>query len=91
VAQSETTRSTDERALRELALVDRVIGLEAEVARLSIAADIPSPTIQAELDALHEQVAALLAHLDELRSSRALRMGNRVLAPLRAIKRLRGA
>lgn len=39
---SETNRqSTDiERDLRELALIDRIIGLEAEVARLSIEAGV---------------------------------------------------
>jgi hypothetical protein len=39
---SETNRqSTDiERDLRELALIDRIIGLEAEVARLSIDAGV---------------------------------------------------
>jgi hypothetical protein len=42
IMASETNRqSTDiERDLRELALIDRIIGLEAEVARLSIEAGV---------------------------------------------------
>ena len=90
MARGEATRAGHEQALRELALVDRVIGLEAEVARLSVAADVPSPSVQAELDALRAQVDALRAHLDTLHASRAWRMGNRLLAPTRAIRRMRG-
>lgn len=39
-SQNKSTPADIDRALRELALVDRIIGLEAEVARLSIEAGV---------------------------------------------------
>lgn len=61
-----------ERDLRQLALVDRIIGLEAEVAHLK-------SITSAEL--IREQVEAI-------RSSATWRVGRVVIAPLTIVKRI---
>jgi hypothetical protein len=63
--------------LRQLALVDRVIGLEAEVARLSISGPAAGGQ-RAEIERLQNDLAAVYA-------SRTWRVGSLVLRPLRAV------
>lgn len=59
-------------ALRQLALVDRILGLEAEVANLR------SVNVGAEVQ----------AQLNQVRSSATWRVGSAVLAPVRLVKRV---
>lgn len=66
------------RALRELALVDKVIGLEAEVARLS--------TQSAYSDA-RDEIEHLRDQLNGMQASRTWRVGRAVLAPFRVMQR----
>jgi hypothetical protein len=74
--------SADEiaRDLRTLALVDRVIGLEAEVARLS-------STTTASTGA-RDEVARLEGELRAVYGSRTWRVGTAVLRPARALRRV---
>jgi hypothetical protein len=66
-----------QRDLRQLALVDRVLGLEAEIARLSIAAPaLAGP--RAEIERLQNELNAAYG-------SRTWRVGAAVLAPLRIL------
>jgi hypothetical protein len=69
--------------LRQLALVDRIIGLEAEVARLSSRPVEPAPVVVdgAEIERLHDELRAIYG-------SRAWRVGNLVLRPVRVVRRL---
>jgi len=66
--------------LRQLALVDRIIGLEAEVARLSSRPVEPIPET-AEIERLNNELHAVYG-------SRAWRVGNAVLRPVRVVRRL---
>ena len=66
------------RNLRQLALVDRVLGLEAEVARLSSTATAPTGA-RDEVEALRNELRAVYA-------SRAWRIGTAVLTPARALR-----
>lgn len=66
--------------LRQLALVDRVLGLEAEVARLSSAApSADNPRL--EIERLSTELAAVYA-------SRTWRLGTAALRPVRAAARV---
>jgi hypothetical protein len=75
------TPSADEiaRDLRTLALVDRVIGLEAEVARLSSTTTAPTGA--------RDEVARLEGELRAVYGSRTWRVGTAVLRPVRALRR----
>jgi hypothetical protein len=64
--------------LRQLALVDRVLGLEAEVARLSITGPAAAGP-RAEIERLQGELRAVY-------SSRTWRVGSLVLRPLRAAR-----
>jgi hypothetical protein len=66
--------------LRQLALVDRILGLEAEVARLSAA--YPHASARDEIAAMH-------VHLESVYGSRTWKVGRAVLRPLRALRRRR--
>jgi len=77
---SEYDQSDLTRDLRQLALVDRIIGLEAEIARLSSRPVEPIAEI-AEIERLHNELGAVYG-------SRAWRVGNSVLRPVRVIRRL---
>jgi hypothetical protein len=66
--------------LRQLALVDRVLGLEAEVARLSISGPAAGGQ-RAEIERLQGELSALYA-------SRTWRIGSVALSPLRAVRGL---
>lgn len=66
------------RELRQLALVDRVLGLEAEVARLS-------STTTASTGA-RDEVEAVRAELRAVYASRTWRIGTAVLRPVRALR-----
>jgi len=71
---------TDEERLRDeerqLALVDRILGLEAEVAELSVARSLsPGQQLAAEQE------------LARLRSSAELRLGHALTAPARIARR----
>ena len=66
--------------LRQLALVDRILGLEAEVARLSIAGPAAAGP-RAELERLQGELNAVYG-------SRTWRFGSAVLRPARLIRRL---
>lgn len=70
-----------QRQLRQLALVDRILGLEAENARLAVlVGDSSGP--RSGHDRLQREMAAVYA-------SRTWRVGHAVLAPGRALRRLR--
>ena len=73
-------RSEEEiqRDLRELALVDRILGLEAEVARLSILVALPAGP-RSGYDRMFSEVWR----------SRTWRVGRAVLAPVRALRSIR--
>lgn len=77
---------------RQLALVDRVIGLQAEVAELTVRYQLVQGNV--EVAGLRAQNAALQRRLDEVLSSRTWRLGiraGRLLAPVRrAAGRARG-
>lgn len=66
------------RELRQLALVDRVLGLEAEVARLSSTTAAPTGA--------RDEVEGLRAELRAVYSSRTWRIGTAVLKPARALR-----
>lgn len=69
---TEAEKATHERDLRQLALVDRIIGLEAEVAHLSAA----------------NSSQAMMDQLKEVHSSTTWKVGRLVLAPVFAIQSL---
>lgn len=75
---------TDER--RVLELVDRVLGLEAELARVSV---YNNPTRE-QFEALERENAGLQQQLEAVRATRTWRAGRAVLAPLRLVSRSRG-
>lgn len=77
----------DERAreLRELALVDRVIGLEAEVARLSVT----SPPGRMQLLSQQAEILRLQGEIAALYRSRTWRLGSTLVHPLKAMRNLR--
>jgi hypothetical protein len=66
--------------LRQLALVDRILGLEAEVARLSISGPAAAGQ-RAEIERLQGELRALY-------TSRTWRIGSMALRPLRAVRGL---
>ena len=66
--------------LRHLALVDRVLGLEAEVARLSAAT--PHTSAREEIEKMHVRLRAAY-------DSSTWRVGTAVLRPLVALRALR--
>lgn len=68
------------RELRQLALVDRVLGLEAEVARLSARAPYTSA---------REEVERLQAHLEAVYQSPTWKVGTAVLRPFKFLLRRR--
>lgn len=68
--------------LRQMALVDRVIGLEAEVARLGAAAR--------GYGGAWEQIERLEAALEAVYASRTWSVGRAVLSPVRVVRRLTG-
>lgn len=71
---------------RQLALVDRVIGLQAEVAELTVRYQLVQGNVEAEL--LRAENAVLRQRLDEVLNSRTWRLGIRaggLLAPVRRI------
>lgn len=72
--------SADEIAvsLRQLALVDRIIGLEAEVARLSASSPVPS-SARNEITRMQQEVNAVYG-------SKTWRVGSIVLRPFRMLK-----
>ena len=65
--------------IRQLALVDRVLGLEAEVARLS--------AITPSASGARDEVSRLESELRAVYASRTWRIGNIVLRPFRALTR----
>lgn len=68
---------------RALELVDRVLGLEAELARVSV---FSNPRRE-QLEALEAENAGLRQQLESLRSTRTWRAGRVVLSPLRIVSR----
>lgn len=78
--EEDPTNEEIERSLRQLALVDRVIGLEAEVARLSISLPGSSGT--------RDHVARLEGELRAVYASRTWRLGSSLLRPVRALRAL---
>ena len=66
--------------LRQLALVDRVLGLEAEVARLSATNPVANGS--------RDEVARIEGELRAVYGSRTWRIGSAMLAPLRKIRSL---
>ena len=73
-----------ERDLRELALVDRVLGLEAQLAEVSA---FMNPPRQHVVD-LENRIIGLEQQLDALRSTPTWRAGRIALAPARVLRRL---
>lgn len=85
VQQTETTASSPRDfgpELRQLALIDRVLGLEAEVARLS--------SSSSSSEGARDQIARLEAELKAVYASRTWRIGSAVLRPLRLFRVRRG-
>ena len=81
-----TKRPTTEQLASEerlLALVDRVIGLEAELARASI---YFSPT-KDDFDVLEREMQGLRQQLAAVHATRTWKAGRLVLTPLRILKR----
>lgn len=81
-----TKRPTPEQLASEervLALVDRVIGLEAELARASI---YFSPA-KDDFDVLEREMQGLRQQLAAVHATRTWKAGRLVLAPLRILKR----
>ncbi len=78
---AERAGSDRELELRQLALVDRIIGLEAEVARLTIIAQRPRAH---EVARVHE----LEAELHSIYESRVWHTAVRLQRPLKSIRRL---
>ena len=84
-----TDRPTPEQIIAErrvLELVDRVLGLGAELARVSV---YNNPTRE-QFDALEQENAGLREQLQVIRGTRTWRAGRVVLAPLRIVTRGRG-
>ena len=80
-AGSPLTDSDIDVQLRQMALVDRVLGLEAEVARLSVTA--PAWTgPRAEIERLQDE-------LDAVYASTSWRIGSAVVRPMHSLLRLR--
>lgn len=82
-------RPTPEQIISErrvLELVDRVLGLEAELARVSV---FNNPARE-RFDALERENAGLQQQLAAMRATRTWRAGRAVLAPVRIITRGRG-
>ena len=75
-----------ERALRQLALVDRIIGLEAQLARLASTPVEPEPPVEPTEEFLENQ--RLHRELHALYESRPWKLGTAMLRPARAVKRL---
>ena len=75
-SETDPTPESIELQLRQLALVDRVLGLEAEVARLSAVTPAASGA--------RDEVARLEAELRAVYASRTWRIGRAVLRPLRS-------
>ncbi len=71
------------RQLRELALVDRILGLEAQLAEVSTFMTPDRETV----DRLEHEVRVLRAQLDGLHQTWEWRVGRVILAPARALKR----
>ncbi|WP_378147474.1 hypothetical protein ACFJGV_05575 [Cnuibacter sp. UC19_7] len=79
--QGQSDPSRHELELRQLALVDRVLGLEARVAELTIAVSrVPGPVV---VDGRAESLAQELA---AIRSSTTWRVGSLVLTPVRILR-----
>lgn len=76
---TELTTAEVDAALRQLALVDRVLGLEAEVARLK--------AITPGASGARDEVERLQSELRAVYSSRTWRIGGIVLKPLRVFTR----
>jgi hypothetical protein len=74
-----------EQQLRELALVDRIFGLEAQLAEVSV---FMNPD-RDRFDAQERELAGLRQQVEGLRETRTWRVGRAVLAPLNALKRKR--
>ncbi|WP_314139508.1 hypothetical protein [uncultured Plantibacter sp.] len=72
---------------RVLELVDRVLGLEAELARVSV---YHSPGRE-QFEALERENAGLRQQLEAVRSTRTWKAGRAVLSPLRLVSRGRGS
>lgn len=71
-------------ATRELALVDRILGLEAQLANYAVRVTPGRrqfEMMEREIDGLRQQLAAV-------HSTRTWRAGRAVLAPLRIIRRI---
>lgn len=87
MAREEPQTSADDNGdynalLRQMALVDRVIGLEAEVARLH--ADYSG------VGGARQEVERLKGELRAVYSSRAWLLGRALLLPVRVVKRVMG-
>lgn len=65
-------------ALRQLALVDKVLGLEAEVARLSTRETAPDA---------RQQIESLTHQLESVHLSMTWRVGRTILAPVQFFRR----
>jgi hypothetical protein len=80
-AGSPLTENDIELQLRQMALVDRVLGLEAEVARLTVRA--PAWTgPRAEIERLRDE-------LDAVHSSTSWKIGRALVRPVHSLLRLR--
>jgi hypothetical protein len=75
----------EERDLRELALVDRVLGLEAQLAQASA---FMNPSRQRVVE-LENRIAGLEQQLGGLQDTPTWRAGRVVLTPARLLRRLR--
>jgi len=71
--------------LRELALVDRIFGLEAQLAEISV---FMNPDRE-RFDAQERELAGLRQQIAGIRGTTTWRVGRSVLAPLRVLKRER--
>ncbi len=69
---------------RQLELVDRILGLEAQLANQ---VRLTSPTLE-QVQELQRDLAGLQQQLDAVHSTMTWRAGRAVLTPVRAIKRL---
>jgi hypothetical protein len=72
------------RDARELALVDRILGLEAQLANYAV---IVSPS-RTQFESLNREIAGLRQQLAAVHSTRTWKAGRAVLSPLRAIRAL---
>ncbi|MBC7595405.1 MAG: hypothetical protein H7288_15960 [Kineosporiaceae bacterium] len=85
MTEDSQTQPSVEQQLRQLALVDRIFGLEAQLAEVSV---FMNPDRE-RFDAQERELAGLRQQVQGYRETRTWRVGRAVLAPLNALKRKR--